>query len=144
MWVVLALLASFFWGVSYFFAEHVYRHISVLTSLAISCVVGVFVFGLLAYFTGYLHRDVSVLLTSGRTSLMLIIGISAAITAEILIGFSIASKNATLSGLIEISYPLFIVLVGYILIRENNLNIPTAFGGLLIFLGVGTVYFFNR
>lgn len=44
--------------------------------------------------------------------------------AELLIGFSIVAKNATLSGLIEISYPIFIALFSYILFR-HTLNMAT-------------------
>jgi drug/metabolite transporter (DMT)-like permease len=75
---------------------------------------------------------------------MMLVVLGATLAAELCIGLSIANKNATLAGLIEITYPIFIALIGFALIRENNLNVPTALAAVLIFSGVGLIYFFNR
>lgn len=67
-----------------------------------------------------------------------------ALVADVFIGLSIHAKNATLAGLIEISYPIFIVIFAYFLFKEHQLNTATVFGGLLVFVGVFIIYFFNR
>lgn len=64
--------------------------------------------------------------------------------AEVFIGLSITNKNATLAGLIEISYPVFIILFAYLLFKENQLSISAAAGGSLIFLGIFIIYYFNK
>jgi drug/metabolite transporter (DMT)-like permease len=63
--------------------------------------------------------------------------------AELCIGFSIISKNATLAGLIEISYPIFIALFSYLLFK-NKITIPTVIGGIIVFFGIFIIYYFNR
>ena len=144
MWFAFAILASFFWGITYVFEEQVYKHISVISSLAVSFLTAGIVFGLVALITGVWKKDL-VTLTSSKESLMLLALVTiTTIIAELGIGFSINDKHATLAGLIEISYPLFIGLFSFIFFRENNLNPGTIFGGLLIFLGVASIYFFNR
>jgi drug/metabolite transporter (DMT)-like permease len=65
------------------------------------------------------------------------------VLAELFIGFSIQGKNATLSGLIEISYPFFIAIFSYLLFRKNYLTLSTVFGGLFIAIGVFLIYRFN-
>ena len=64
--------------------------------------------------------------------------------AELFIALSIVSKNATIAGMIEISYPLFIALFAYLIFRESELNWGIAAGGALIMAGVLTVYWFSR
>ncbi len=66
------------------------------------------------------------------------------ILAELFIAFSITNKNATLSGLIEISYPIFIAIFSYLLFRENQINTATIAGGILIFLGIFIIFTFNK
>ena len=63
--------------------------------------------------------------------------------AEILIGLSIANKNAVFAGLIEISYPVFILLFAYLLFNENSLNLSILAGGTFVFIGVFIIFYFN-
>lgn len=144
MWFLFATAASVLWGMTYVLDERIYKHISVLTSLAIGCAISAFILGITAFMTGDLKRDISTLATSNQALFFLLAGTATFIAAELLIGFSIQGKNATLAGLIEISYPLFIVLFSYIFFREMNLNLGTALGGALIIAGVLSIYLFNR
>jgi hypothetical protein len=57
---------------------------------------------------------------------------------------AIQSKNATLSTLIEISYPIFIILLGWILFKQNHLTPSVLIGGGLIFTGIAVIYAFNK
>jgi len=103
------------------------------------------VFGVLAFVRGHLAKDIQTLFGADhKTLLMMLVVLVGTVGAELCIGLAIANKNATVAGLIEITYPLFIALVGYLLIRENNLNAATIFAALLIFSGVATIFFFNR
>jgi drug/metabolite transporter (DMT)-like permease len=59
--------------------------------------------------------------------------------ATVLLFVSIDQKNTTMAGLIEISYPLFIVLFTWLLFREAHLTWTSALGGLLIMAGAAIV-----
>jgi drug/metabolite transporter (DMT)-like permease len=56
---------------------------------------------------------------------------------------SIASKNATLASLIEISYPVFVAVFAYLLFREIHVNPSVIIGGLLVFAGVAMIIWNN-
>lgn len=144
MWIIFALGASLMWGLSYVINEQVYKHISVITSLAITTAVTGIVMFIIAAGGHFLQQDLNSILSSRKLLFLVIAETAILILAELLIGFSITAKSATLAGLIEISYPIFIALFTYLLFKENQLNAPTAFGGGLIFIGVFVIYYFNR
>ena len=144
MWLVFAGLASMFWGMSYAISEQIYRHVSIYTVMAIDCfilAVGFFLGGIL---TGVIGTDLHVISTSPKVLWLLVAGVIVFGIAELCIALSITTKSATLAGLIEISYPLFIALFAYLFFKESNVNWGIAAGGLLIFCGVATVYWFSR
>ncbi len=143
MWILLALGASLFWGMSYVLSEEIYKKISVFTALSITSL-AVFVLTLIiAYFTGNLKPDLAEIVSSKRLMWYVFGAIIALLVAELFIGFSITAKNATLSGLIEISYPIFIALFSYILFK-NSVTLSTVIGGIIIFTGVFVIYYFNH
>jgi drug/metabolite transporter (DMT)-like permease len=57
---------------------------------------------------------------------------------------AMSAKNPTLASLIEISYPLFVVLFAWIFFREMQLNAVTLCGGLLVVAGVTVIFFGER
>ena len=144
MWVLLALGASLFWGMTYVLNEHVYRHISVLSSIAITLVASGVAVGTVALLSGVLGKDITTITSSPKVAWLVLGGILTLTIAELLIGFSIVGKNATIAGLIEISYPLFIVLFSFLVFKEFNFNLGTGAAAILIFLGVGMIYLFNK
>lgn len=144
MWFLLAIGASVFWGITYVINEQVYKHISVLTSISITLVIAGIIVGAVALSTGTWTKDVETILTNSKLLWLMIASIIALTIAELLIGFSIVGKNATIAGLIEISYPLFIALFAFLFFKEANITLGTALGAALIFAGVGTIYAFNR
>ncbi len=144
MWIIFALLASVLWGLSYVLFEQIYKKVSVVTSLAIVCFVIFAVMAAWSYLSGNLKPDLAVLTSSKKMFWLFACATLTALLAELFIGLSIHAKNATLAGLIEISYPIFIVLFAYFLFKEQQLNLPTIIGGLLVFIGVFVIYFFNK
>ncbi len=137
-------MASMFWGMSYVFSEQVYRHISVLTALAIETFIISIVIGLIAIFRGDFKTDLLTIDASSTVFWLLAASTLTFLIGELGIGFAIDGKNATLAGLIEISYPLFIALFAYLFFQESELNIGTALGGALIFCGICIIYWFSR
>ncbi len=144
MWIIFALSASVLWGLSYILFEQIYKKISVATSLAIVCFFMFFIMLLVSYLKGALKPDFAAITSSKKLMWLIVGGVATAIAADVFIALSIITKNATLAGLIEISYPLFIALFAYLLFKENQLTLSTILGGLLIFSGIGVIYFFNK
>ncbi|MEK7530803.1 MAG: DMT family transporter [Patescibacteria group bacterium] len=144
MWIVFALGAAATWGLTYTIDEHLFKHISVVSALAVTCLVTGIVLGAVALISGEWQRDLVTLVSSSRALWLLIGSTVAFIVGDLLISYAIQSNNATIAGLIEISYPLFIILFSYLIFREENLSLGTAIGGLFIFTGVATIYLFNR
>jgi drug/metabolite transporter (DMT)-like permease len=144
MWVLLALGASVFWGLEYVFDEQIYKKISVSTSLAITSIIIFIITFFISYFAGNLKPDLEILAEPSSKRLLFYIfgGIITLLIAELCLGFSITAKNATLAGLIEISYPIFIALFSYLFFNEK-ISLATLLGGLIIFTGVFVIYFFN-
>lgn len=49
---------------------------------------------------------------------------------------AVGAKNASLASMIEISYPLFVMIFTWIFFREMELNTMTFMGGCFVILGV--------
>ena len=144
MWIIFAVSASLLWGLTYAIDEQIFKHISVVTSLAIAGFFTFIVMLLTAYFTGTLKSDMAAINSSNELLYKVVAGVFTFVTAELLIGLSINAKNATLAGLIEISYPIFIALFAYLFFKESQINMSTILGGSLMFAGVLIIYFFNK
>jgi drug/metabolite transporter (DMT)-like permease len=144
MWILFAIGASIFWGLAYVINEKIYNYIPVLPYLAITFLSAGVVMAAISLFNGELVKDIGAIMASPKLLTLIISGIVLLILAEICIGYSIMGKNATIAGLIEISYPLFIAIFSYLLFKENNLTLGTTIGGALIFAGIAVIYAFNR
>lgn len=143
MWILFAIGASLFWGLTYVFNERVYEKISVLTSLGITSLIVALITLLLSFVLGTLKSDIALLGSSKPLFWYFVGGVVALLVAEIFIGFSITAKSATLAGLVEISYPIFIALFSYFFFKQG-VAIPTILGGVVIFIGIFIIYFFNK
>ena len=143
MWVLLSLGASIFWGFLYVLKEQIYGKISIFTSIMISSLFLFLVTGTVSLFSGVLKRDITSIASSRELFWYIIAGLGILLAAELLIAFSITAKNATLAGLIEISYPIFIALFSYILYK-SQVSWQTLVGGFCIFVGIFIIYYFNK
>lgn len=144
MWVFFALAASVLWGITYVLNEQIYKYISISMSLLITSIVSTIIFFALALTQKTFGTDVQMIMESRPLQKLLVADIIVFVMAEFAIAFSITHKNATIAGLIEISYPVFIALFGYILFRQNTIGEGTIAGALLIFSGIFIVYHFNQ
>jgi drug/metabolite transporter (DMT)-like permease len=81
----------------------------------------------------------------GNKSVLLIILLNAAcvVTGQFLILTSISEKNATLSSMVEITYPIFVALFSWLLFRQFHLSWTSIIGGLMIMSGVFLIYLKN-
>ncbi len=144
MWFIFAISASALWGLSYALSEQIYKYASIYTTLAIDTLIISIAFFIAAYVKGVLRVDLVAITTSSKVFWLFAAGVIVFAAAELLIALSITSKNATLAGLVEMSYPIFIALFTFLIFREEHLNVGTAIGGFLIFSGVAAVYVFNH
>jgi drug/metabolite transporter (DMT)-like permease len=136
LWLILALLASIFWGLTYVIQESLFRYITVTTYLTIVSFFTFVIIGILGIRENTLIPNIKTILDSKELMIWVFAAIVIYIAAELCIGFSIEGKNSTLAGLIEISYPLFIVLFSFLIFRQNHLTFGTIIGGIFIACGV--------
>lgn len=144
MWFFYALLAAMFWGFDYVFAERVLKYISIPTFLVFQLFFATAAVAVFASLTGQWGRGIAPVFSERGVLTMFILGVFAFAAANILIVSAIQAKNATLSGMIEISYPIFIALYSWMIFRENQMTLSTTLGGALIFGGVFVIYYFNH
>jgi len=140
---VYALTASLARGLQYVLLEKLLMRIPSVLFFAISSTVSLLLrWAILAIqktplpFKSYFQDTQTLRLIVAVTVLFLI--------GNVMIVFAIKGKNVTVASLIEISYPLFVVLFGYLLYRNTQLNTGTIIGGVCIFVGIALVYLFNR
>jgi drug/metabolite transporter (DMT)-like permease len=143
MWFIYALSAGMLWGLAYAVDGQIYKHISVVTSLAIATLLTFVVTSVIAYYSGSLQEDLTTIASSKQTLRLVVFSAIIFLAAEVLIGVSISQKNATLAGLVEISYPFFAAAFSFLLFREQQMSVVVLAGGLLIFAGVSLVYIFG-
>lgn len=144
MWIIYALGASLLWGLTYVLNEQVYKKVSFETSIFLTTLCTAAAMLLLAIYKNSIVQDLRNILSTPKLAFLVLASVLVFILAEICIALSITSKNATLAGLVEISYPVFIALFAFILFKENTINTTTLIGASLIFAGVFTIYHFNQ
>lgn len=144
MWALYAIIAAVLWGVDYALTEKALQSIRFPMLLGIELFFGFLTMLGIAIFSGSYKSDLSGLFSSGKTMLLVIAIVVAFNIANMFIVLSIGDKNATVSGLIEISYPLFIALFSWLFFKENNLSAGAIFGGIFILGGVSLIYFSNK
>ena len=145
MWLLYALAASLCWGVSYAASGPILKK-------------GL---GPLVFFFGYtllgLIGSVIALVSSGKLLPALrleglaredlcwfFFSIGGSALGAYLTYAAMAAKNPTLASLIEISYPLFVVIFAWIFFREMQVNVLTLCGGVLVITGVAVIILGER
>jgi drug/metabolite transporter (DMT)-like permease len=136
MWIIYSLAAAVIWGIDYVLVERLLGTARISTILAME-----FLFGFLAMATVSLLSPVGKsefanLFSVKQTAFTLVLVLILFTAGHLFIALGIVTKNATIAGLIEMSYPAFIALFSWILFHENTLNRGTVVGGLLIFAGL--------
>jgi len=141
-WYVAATGAAIVWGIHYPLIDFAMKRLSVYGVLLISVLPVLF---LMPVFLRDLARDVDTfkLLPANEQWLIAAIGLTSTLGA-VLLYLSVSSKNATLASIIEITYPVFVVLFAYLLFRQVHINTSVIFGGLMILAGASLIIYNNR
>ena len=141
-WYLAAIGAAIIWGMHYPLIDFAMKRLSIYSVLLISVLP---VFFLMPMFLRDLARDVEAfrLLPTNEQWLVAAIGLTSTLGA-VLLYLSVNSKNATLASLIEITYPLFVVLFAYLMFRQVHVNTSVILGGLMILVGAGLIIYNNQ
>jgi drug/metabolite transporter (DMT)-like permease len=137
MWFAFALIASVLWGVQYALSGRMLQTLSPAGLMVVLSACQLLLFGGVVLVGGDLRQFEPRSLASQGWMLLAVVVVSAA--ANWCIGASIQGKNATVAGLVEMTYPLFTALFAYLAFRETHLSPTTLAGGLVILAGMGIV-----
>jgi drug/metabolite transporter (DMT)-like permease len=144
-WLLYALGAAIIWGFNYAVSGRLLeRGMTPPTLFFIDVVFATVAMGLFISVSGRWSATAAELHSARPELLWLAMAVVASSSAGVLIFLSIEAKNATLSSLIEVSYPLFTAFFAWALFRQTTLNAATIFGAFLIFAGVLIVARGNR
>jgi drug/metabolite transporter (DMT)-like permease len=63
---------------------------------------------------------------------------------EVMVYLAISGKNATLASLIEMTYPLFVVIFAYVFYKQMHVTASVFIGGLMVLVGSGLIIYNNK
>lgn len=141
LWFIFALSAAVLWGIGYIATEKLLQYdvspaFMILVQNALTFPIALFIsmrFGNIKEQIALFSGNMPVIALSLLMALCIIGG-------ELLIIYSIDEKNATLTSLVEISYPIFTFIFAWIFLKEVQLTWEQAIGGVFIFIGIGIIF----
>lgn len=144
MWFWLSLSAAALWGFDYALSGQVLKKISFPTLISIELFFGFIAMVIISLMSGGWKQDIVTLSASKTVVISVVIITLCFIAGNAMITMSIQEKGASIASIIEMSYPLFVVLLTWLIFKENTLNLATVVGGILVFVGVAVIYLFNK
>lgn len=143
LWFFYSLTASILWGVGYVLAEKILKQtvISPAFLMLTATAVTLPLYAALCVYLGEFKTGMAATFSSPLVFWLVVLHALTIIGGNFLILTSVVEKNATLVTMIEITYPLFVALFAYLILKEVQLTWATAAGAALIFSGVAVIYF---
>jgi len=139
-WYVTALGAALVWGIHYPLVDHALKRFS-LTGVLLLTPLPILA---LPFVTRGVDADLATLRAMSWSERVPILALAlTSLAGSVLLYLSISGKNATLASLIEITYPVFVVLFAFLLFRQMNLNASVLIGAGLVFAGVAVIVLGN-
>ena len=141
-WYVTALGSALIWGIHYPLIDFAMKRLSVYSVLLLSVIP---IFLLMPLFLREIADDLDTykVLPSSEQWMIAAIGITSTLGAVFLY-ISINNKNATLASLIEMTFPLFVVLFAYLFFKQWHVNSSVVIGGIMILSGSGLIIYNNQ
>lgn len=141
-WYIAALGAAVTWGIYYPLADMALKKISIYSVILLSIIPVLLV---LPVFIKSVGKDIDVIrgLPWNEQWIILLLGLIG-LVGEVLVYMAITGKNATLASLIEMTYPVFVVIFAYLFYREMHLTPSVFVGGLLILTGAAIIIYNNQ
>ena len=136
-WYVTAIAAAMVWGIHYPLIDHALKKLSLFSVLLIT-VLPLLI--LVPFFSNDIAQDLKTFNQLPGFDKLAIASIAiTSVLASVLLFMSINNKNATLASLIEITYPVFVVLFAFVIFRQIHLNASVITGGMLIMAGAALI-----
>ena len=142
LWFIYAISASIMWGVGYVLSERILKQYGVAPSFLL-VLQGLFTFtayATVSWFLGTFKPGFAALFQNKAVFPSILLMVALIVGGNYLIYLSVSLKNATLSSVIESTYPLFTFVFAWLFFREMQLNLATGTGALLIMIGVIIIY----
>ena len=141
-WYLTAVGCAVIWGIHYPLIEFAVKRISIYSVLLISVLPVLF---LMPVFMRTLANDIDTyrLLPTSEQLIIATVSLTSTLGA-VLIYVTIDNKNATLASLIEITYPIFVVLFAYLFFKQLHVNASVIIGGVMILSGAGLIIYNNQ
>ena len=141
-WYVAALAAAVTWGIYYPLVDMALKRISLYSVILLSMIP---VLLALPLFLRTVSNDIETvkLLPSSEQWVIACLGLIG-LFGEVMVYMAITGKNATLASLIEMTYPLFVVLFAFLFYRQMHITTSVFIGGLMILTGAGLIIYSNQ
>ena len=138
-WYVAALAAAVTWGIYYPLVDMALKRISLYSVILLSMIP---VLLALPLFLRTVSNDIDTvkLLPSSEQWIIACLGLIG-LFGEVMVYMAITGKNATLTSLIEMTYPVFVVLFAYLFYRQMHVTSSVFIGGLMILVGAGLIVY---
>jgi drug/metabolite transporter (DMT)-like permease len=138
-WYVAALGAAVTWGIYYPLVDMALKRISLYSVILLSMIPVLLVMPL---FLKTLSNDIETVKTLPVSEQWIIACLGLiGLFGEVMVNMAITGKNATLASLIEMTYPVFVVLFAYLFYRQMHVTSSVFIGGLMILLGAGLIIY---
>lgn len=141
-WYVAALAAAITWGIYYPLVDMALKRISLFSVILLSMIP---VFLALPLFMRTVGQDIDTVksLPASEQWMILSLGLIG-LFGEVMVYLAISGKNATLASLIEMTYPLFVVVFAYVFFRQMHVTTSVFIGGLMVIIGAGLIIYNNQ
>jgi drug/metabolite transporter (DMT)-like permease len=137
-WWGYALLSASCWGMQYVFLEILFRRLPFAAAYSfLSLANGILV--ALVLFLIYPKQDWTQLWQEKRILGMMMLYLIFGSGAYLFNAYAIRDKDATFASLLEITYPIFIILFTAVLLRKFHLSFVGSIGAALILVGSAIV-----
>jgi drug/metabolite transporter (DMT)-like permease len=141
-WYVAALGAAITWGIYYPLVDMALKRISLFSVILLSMIP---VFLAIPVFMKTISKDIETVKALPGSEQWVIAGLGLiGLFGEVMVYLAITGRNATLASLIEMTYPLFVVIFAWIFYRQMHVNTSVLIGGLMILIGAGLIIYNNQ
>lgn len=141
-WYVAALGAAITWGIYYPLVDMALKRISLYSIILLSMIPVLLVMPL---FLKTVSNDIETVKTLPASEQWIIVSLGLiGLFGEVMVYLAISAKNATLASLIEMTYPVFVVLFAYLFYRQMHVTASVFVGGLMILVGAGLIIYNNQ
>lgn len=132
--LILAVVASILWGLTYCLDERVLASLSVFRLYFLHCVSGMLIAGVVLLVNGASPASLFTIDSATASRPLVALTLVTATAAALSILGSIQLLGASKSAVLEISYPLFVALFS-VLLFKGQLQPAVVVGGVFIFIG---------